>query len=531
MLFLCEKARVNHNMKKYFYIFIFIFCVVHTNAQITYPWLNNFNDPVRTDVMVNVATLKNSNLLFMGWRGVTTNTNNVVPYKKINPILFKTTFNGTFISSKEFTKLGNTYIQFISNVFESNADDSLVLIGDGLHELDSIPTVVFIKCDTNFNTGTIKTYPMLSSPTLPYYFDTYQNGGGGLFKKHPDGGYYGVINTMKIISGPNYSDSPFFQHYYRFDNSGNVIHQGHTQMVWYYERRSDVEFSTTLKQYVSIDNTREAYLMDSTFALIKYNASDVPWWSTADDHIQAHGVRTILPYKGKHLVAGNFYHDVTFAPFNYFDYGYLNLVLYDDHFDTIKKYYYSPIFGDSGLNKITANFKTMDYINEDSIFITYYPEMQQAVFTYTVFMIDSNFKVKWAHIDTLEYLDRIESIKATPDGGCIIVGSTVMGFNADMFVIKYEKSGMRSSIRFINNDMTDITIYPNPASDKIFISGETQNRNFILYNTQGIQVITANDNELTNGIHINTLKTGLYFYRITDKITGAVKTGKWIKSE
>ena len=111
---------------------------------------------------------------------------------------------------------------------------------------------------------------------------------------------------------------------------------------------------------------------------------------------------------------------------------------------------------------------------------------------------------------------------------CIVVGY-LAPFNHTMFIMKYDKSGMHTSLRFLETDFTELTIYPNPSSEKIFISGETQGRDFILYDMQGKIVSSTSNQELINGIDISSLTNGMYFYKITDRNIGAVKSGKWMK--
>ncbi|MFI5222580.1 MAG: T9SS type A sorting domain-containing protein, partial [Bacteroidia bacterium] len=140
----------------------------------------------------------------------------------------------------------------------------------------------------------------------------------------------------------------------------------------------------------------------------------------------------------------------------------------------------------------------------------------------------SIFLFLWSKKDSLMYFDKIRSVKAMPDGGCMIVGSLQTNM-LDMIVIRYDKSGMITSVKYYESNMKEILIFPNPGVSKIFISGETQNRNFSLYDKQGKVVATASISQLTTGIDISFLSTGIYFYKITDTNSGAVKTGKWVK--
>ncbi|MEI6508158.1 MAG: T9SS type A sorting domain-containing protein [Bacteroidota bacterium] len=187
------------------------------------------------------------------------------------------------------------------------------------------------------------------------------------------------------------------------------------------------------------------------------------------------------------------------------------------------------IFLDQGV------INTFDFVNPNNIFISV-----KAGGSFLIINVDSNFNERWRKIVTTPYpyyVSFSHSMFATIDGGCVITG-IVRNFNdtginqmSDIFIFKINSDGNMSDVPKEYNSFHDLFIYPNPSSDKIFISGETQNRNFVLYNLQGNEVLTAKDKELINGISVTSLKTGLYFYKLTDKLTGAVKTGKWVKGE
>ncbi|MEI6508536.1 MAG: T9SS type A sorting domain-containing protein [Bacteroidota bacterium] len=493
-------------------------------AQTTFPWVANYNSSA-IEEMSNVSIIRKNQLVFSSYL-INSILNRPVQTLQTNPSLYRTTLDGTLQTSKFFWKLGDTYIQYISNVFDSD-DDSLVLIGDGLHENDSIPTIVFAKCDTNFNIGTIKTYPVFNYYRVKEYYSS-EPWGGSIFKKHPSGGYYGVINITgwKRDQGGWMQDTPYINHYYRFDKNGNMLHESNISNVSN-GRRPDVEYSPLLKQYITANISNESYLLDSSFRLIKYTPSGFVN-GVSNEHLDG-GINSIISYKNKHIISGGYYRyeNINNPNQTWYNYGYISLVLLNDSFRRINNYFIRPIPSDSINNKTTASFKTIDYYSEDSIFIVYYfPQW----YLYTVFMVDSNFKVKWAYQDSLSEFVNLQSVKATPDGGCLILGSLENGLDLDLVVIKYEKSGMKASIRYFESNMNEITIYPNPSSDKIFVSGESKDRNFLMYDLQGRIVLNANESQLIDGINISFLNEGIYFYKITNKLNGSIKSGKWIKS-
>ncbi|MBT8327039.1 MAG: T9SS type A sorting domain-containing protein, partial [Bacteroidia bacterium] len=63
-----------------------------------------------------------------------------------------------------------------------------------------------------------------------------------------------------------------------------------------------------------------------------------------------------------------------------------------------------------------------------------------------------------------------------------------------------------------SNNIVDIEIYPNPASNSLYVQGE----NVVqckLYNNSGVEVLTSNQ----KSIDVSYLKPGIYFVEVTKK--------------
>ncbi len=69
-----------------------------------------------------------------------------------------------------------------------------------------------------------------------------------------------------------------------------------------------------------------------------------------------------------------------------------------------------------------------------------------------------------------------------------------------------------------------ISVYPNPASDKIFIDGDFQGK-LELMNLEGQLIQTFNLDKNSEGLSVAGLKNGIYFYRLFSKNT-SVEQGK-----
>ena len=74
-----------------------------------------------------------------------------------------------------------------------------------------------------------------------------------------------------------------------------------------------------------------------------------------------------------------------------------------------------------------------------------------------------------------------------------------------------------------------LSIYPNPATDKITIelSGKTELSNLVIVNVQGQEVLTQPTTQPKTQIDITSLPSGVYFVRVTNDRT--VEVGKIIK--
>ena len=76
---------------------------------------------------------------------------------------------------------------------------------------------------------------------------------------------------------------------------------------------------------------------------------------------------------------------------------------------------------------------------------------------------------------------------------------------------------------------SQISIYPNPATDKITVelSGMTQGGNLTIGDIEGQQLLTRQIAEPKTQIDISNLPSGIYFVRITNEMTAEV--GKFVK--
>ena len=99
------------------------------------------------------------------------------------------------------------------------------------------------------------------------------------------------------------------------------------------------------------------------------------------------------------------------------------------------------------------------------------------------------------------------------------------GSTDDMFIAKLD---VDVGINEINNQL-NISVYPNPASDKLTveISGNPNGSNLSLANIEGQQIIKRQITEPKTQLDISNLPSGVYFVRLTGEKN--VSVGKFIK--
>jgi hypothetical protein len=79
-----------------------------------------------------------------------------MPTPKLTAVLYSTDIVGDLLRIDTIGRISNCLIQFVSAAFEDG--DSLVFIGDGIHEQDSSPQVALWKTDQNLNIGSHISY-------------------------------------------------------------------------------------------------------------------------------------------------------------------------------------------------------------------------------------------------------------------------------------------------------------------------------------------------------------------------------------
>ena len=125
------------------------------------------------------------------------------------------------------------------------------------------------------------------------------------------------------------------------------------------------------------------------------------------------------------------------------------------------------------------------------------------------------------------------SILATNDGGCIMVGNRydyeTQNQERDIYIVKVNSNGMITWTQEIPINKPETTVYPNPGTNLLNIKSTCNEMHFELININGQVVIRQMLDDNFSIINTESVKSGIYFYRLFDKKNKTVETGKWIK--
>lgn len=76
---------------------------------------------------------------------------------------------------------------------------------------------------------------------------------------------------------------------------------------------------------------------------------------------------------------------------------------------------------------------------------------------------------------------------------------------------------------------SNLTLYPNPVKEHLFIENLTENVQLTIYDLSGMKLLSQEINTSTESINVSLLSGGMYFYEILQN-GKALKTGKLIKN-
>ena len=123
------------------------------------------------------------------------------------------------------------------------------------------------------------------------------------------------------------------------------------------------------------------------------------------------------------------------------------------------------------------------------------------------------------------------SLKATSDGGCIVVGNRYDGeiqYVRDIYVIKVDSNGLITWTQSLNPQEYEVAVFPNPGKNYLQIRTGTYPTKLQIFNIKGQMVLEEEIRQNTTTIQTQSLSTGTYVWQLL-KDGEVVEKDKWVK--
>jgi hypothetical protein len=185
-------------------------------------------------------------------------------------------------------------------------------------------------------------------------------------------------------------------------------------------------------------------------------------------------------------------------------------------------------FGISGINDHAGG---ADFVSTDNIYISRAAEMEGYI-EWSLYNFKLDGTENWHHNDYTYkgYHFSGFGAYATSDNSCVIMGryqtENSSGNEYDLVFMKLNEDGSVTGLG--ESDVkTDISLYPNPGKDKIYVDGQVAGCKVSLFDCAGRLVFNKQLENNDAVINVCELMPGFYSYRIDSKSTTI--SGKWIK--
>ncbi len=188
-------------------------------------------------------------------------------------------------------------------------------------------------------------------------------------------------------------------------------------------------------------------------------------------------------------------------------------------------------------NTYAGSSDHIDFRNPDTIFFSgtgnfaQYPYQSEPSWI-IVNCLDSNLNLRWQTIYGGDAFYHSWEVYATSDGGCIVAASkydyTLPEYDYDVVLLKYDNTGLLTSVPETGEIPLSLSVYPNPGVDMIKIDNTYENAVFQLFDETGRSILNTTLDLGLNQINVHGINTGIYIYLITIE-QKPVSSGKWIK--
>lgn len=194
------------------------------------------------------------------------------------------------------------------------------------------------------------------------------------------------------------------------------------------------------------------------------------------------------------------------------------------------------IIGRDDIDDIALIYQGINWVNPENIFIAgnVWASMYNQT-TYYVAVINENFEVLGAKSYGGDKNTFVNSVLATEDGGCVMVGGQrdyLAGdeFDWDGYVVFFQPDDIiTSAAETPNPNDSDYILFPNPGNYYLLVQTARKEVQLRVFDENGRLIIKHYlDNNFRNHINTIELKPGLYFCLFIDKY-GNTEYKKWIK--
>lgn len=188
-------------------------------------------------------------------------------------------------------------------------------------------------------------------------------------------------------------------------------------------------------------------------------------------------------------------------------------------------------------NTYAGSSDHIDFLNPDTIFFSgtgnfaNYPYQSEPSWI-IVNCLDSNLNLRWQTLYGGDAFYHSWEVYATSDGGCIVAASkydyTLPDYDYDVVLLKFNNTGLLTSIPETEEIPLSMSVYPNPGVDMIKINNDFEDAVFQLFDESGRMMKTSTLDIGLNQLNVNEINPGIYVYKVFIK-QKPVSSGKWIK--
>lgn len=267
--------------------------------------------------------------------------------------------------------------------------------------------------------------------------------------------------------------------------------------------------------------TTEAGYNDLYMTINKLNSSDLSTDTLFDTNNLPDLYDLVLLYERTYL---EFLSDTTFV-FSAIDLQpQTNISILDTSFNVL----YNTTFGDDFYQEYPAYKNGLSVSEDNKIFNINFDFIKGFTLTKT----DNQLNVIWQKYFDIGNGLRLQSVQATNDGGCYVLGQVHINNTYRTLIIKTDKNGsvsVKDNNKYIKA-VHDLILYPNPGKDYFNIRTAVQSigGKFLMFDITGKLIFSQHINQTNSHINTSNLPAGIYIYKyiLNNKI---IETGKWFK--